>query len=78
MTGMITDVVGLSRDADGVRRARLFDLRDDVIAAKRDDPWAQLTIDGVHLSARGADVVAAAFARVIVGRRPDESSRRGS
>ena len=56
---MMTDVIR------GAARARLFDLRDDVVGAKREDPWAQLTIDGVHLSARGAQVVAAAFARVI-------------
>lgn len=72
MTGMITDVV------HGAPRARLFDLGGDVVVAKREDPWAQLTIDGVHLSARGAAVVADAFARVIVGTRPDESPRRGS
>ena len=64
IAGMIGDVVR------GAARARLFDLHDDVVAAKREDPWAQLTIDGVHLSARGAEVVAAAFASVIAGVGP--------
>jgi lysophospholipase L1-like esterase len=46
-------------------RARLFDLRAPFSHAAGDDPHAPFTIDGVHLSARGADVVAAAFATLI-------------
>jgi lysophospholipase L1-like esterase len=46
-------------------RTRLFDLHDAVVAARREDARAPLTIDGVHLSRRGAEVVAAAFAVLV-------------
>ena len=48
-------------------RARVFDLR-PAFAAER-HATEGFTIDGVHLSARGADVVAAAFCRLISGLR---------
>jgi len=44
-------------------RAVLFDLADAFAAARAEAGQAMFTIDGVHLSAHGADVVAAAFAR---------------
>ncbi len=51
--------------ADRGPRARLFDLA-PAFAAAAAQPGPGFTIDGVHLSARGADVVAAAFCRLIV------------
>ena len=46
-------------------RALLFDLADAFSAARAETGHAVFTVDGVHLSARGADVVAAAFALLL-------------
>lgn len=64
---MMTDAAA----AQGTR-ARVFDLRPAFAAERR--ATAGFTIDGVHLSARGADVVAAAFCRLIAELR-DERPR---
>lgn len=61
----------------GNERVRLFDLGDDVAAAKRAGARAQLTIDGVHLSERGAQVVADAFARLIAETRAGRGAEDG-
>ena len=50
-------------------RARVFDLRPAFAAKRRAD--APFTIDGVHLSACGADVVAAAFCGLVAGLRDE-------
>jgi lysophospholipase L1-like esterase len=54
-------------DAVAARGARvvLFDLRKPFLQAADDGRQGPFTIDGVHLAARGADVVAAAFADLI-------------
>ena len=55
-------------------RARVFDLRPAFTQARRDAAGvAGFTIDGVHLSARGADVVAAAFCDLIAELRDHEA-----
>ena len=60
-------------------RARLFDLGPAFAARRRADD--HFTIDGVHLSARGADVVATTFCDLIAelreerARRPDQGPR---
>ena len=46
-------------------RARPFELASAFAAAAAGRPHAHFTLDGVHLNARGADVVAAAFAALI-------------
>jgi len=56
-------------------RTRLFDLA-PVFAAAAALPGRGFTIDGVHLSARGADVVAAAF-RDLIGALRAERPRPG-
>ena len=51
-------------------RSRLFELTPAFGAARAGLP-ASFTIDGVHLNARGAEVVAAAFLELIAALRPD-------
>ena len=46
-------------------RARLFELAPAFAAASARGPRAHFTLDGVHLNAGGADVVAAAFRELI-------------
>jgi lysophospholipase L1-like esterase len=61
----VAELTVMMADAAAARgaRARVFDLRPAFAAERR--TTAGFTIDGVHLSARGADVVAAAFCRLI-------------
>jgi lysophospholipase L1-like esterase len=61
----VAELAAMIADAAAARdgRARAFDLRPAFAAERR--ATAGFTIDGVHLSARGADVVAAAFCRLI-------------
>jgi len=51
--------------AAATSRTRLFDLQPAFTAARAQDPTAAFTIDGVHLTERGADVVAQAFAATV-------------
>jgi lysophospholipase L1-like esterase len=56
-------------------RARLFDLGPAFAARQRVDD--HFTIDGVHLSARGADVVATTFRDLIAELREERARRTG-
>jgi len=62
----VAEIGAMVADAVAARgaRARLFDLS-AAFAAARHGPGPGFTIDGVHLSARGADVVATAFHTLI-------------
>jgi lysophospholipase L1-like esterase len=60
--GAMTAAVAAARGP----RARLFELAPAFAAASARQPRAHFTLDGVHLNAGGADVVAAAF-RGLVG-----------
>ena len=72
----VAELAAMITDAAAARggQARVFDLRPAFAAERR--ATEGFTIDGVHLSARGADVVAAAFCDLIAGLR-DERSRPG-
>ena len=72
----VAELTVMMADAAAARgaRARVFDLRPAFAAERR--TTAGFTIDGVHLSARGADVVAAAFCRLIAELR-DERPQPG-
>jgi len=72
----VAELAAMMTDAAAARdgQARVFDLRPAFAAERRAD--APFTIDGVHLSACGADVVAAAFCGLIAGLR-DERSQPG-
>jgi lysophospholipase L1-like esterase len=67
----VAELAVMMADAAAARgaRARVFDLRPAFAAERR--AAAGFTIDGVHLSARGADVVAAAFCRLIAELRDE-------
>jgi lysophospholipase L1-like esterase len=69
----VAGIGAMVADAAAARgpRARLFDLA-PVFAATAVAPGPGFTIDGVHLSARGADVVAAAFRRLIAAVRGEQ------
>ena len=72
----VAELAAMMADAAAARggRTRAFDLRPAFAAERLAD--APFTIDGVHLSACGADVVAAAFCGLIAGLR-DERSQPG-
>lgn len=57
----------ISEVAAGREATRLLDLRPAFTAERAADPAATFTIDGVHLSDRGAAVVARAFAAEVAG-----------
>ena len=64
-------IAGAAAARDG--GARLFDLGPAFAARRR--PGDHFTIDGVHLSARGADVVATAFCDLIAELREERARR---
>ena len=67
ITARIAELAAMEAAAVGRRgpQARLFDLAEAFAAAHSVTGHAVFTIDGVHLSAHGADVVAHAFAALI-------------
>jgi lysophospholipase L1-like esterase len=69
----VAELAAMMTDAAAARdgQARVFDLRPAFAAERR--ATEEFTIDGVHLSARGADVVAAAFCGLIAGLRDGRS-----
>ncbi len=71
VAGRVAELAAMTADAAAARagRARVCDLRPAFAAEPR--PTGGFTIDGVHLNARGADVVAAAF-RDQIARLRDE------
>ncbi|HMK92645.1 MAG TPA: hypothetical protein VK576_06570, partial [Thermoleophilia bacterium] len=69
ITTRISELAAMEAAAVAARgeRALLFDLADAFATVRAETGHAIFTIDGVHLSARGADVVADAFAGLLPG-----------
>ena len=67
ITTRIAELASMEAAAVAARgeRAMLFDLADAFSTARAETGHAIFTIDGVHLSDHGADVVADAFARLL-------------
>ena len=66
IVGRVVGIGAMTAAAAAARgpRARLYDLA-PAFAAAASEPQTRFTLDGVHLNARGADVVAAAFRELI-------------